>query len=179
MDITKDLVTLNGDSIPVVDSLAVAEKYEKQHKDVLRKIEGLDCDEKFSQRNFTPRDYIVRGRSYPMYEMTRKGFVFLVTGFTGKKAAEFKQDFIDAFDAMEAYIMEEERKKAESALPDFRDPVAAARAWADAEEGRQIALKEKEAVEAAKEIVEGKLIEAKPKVEYHDRFGTLNYSLID
>ena len=29
-----------------------------------------------------------------MYELTRDGFVFLCMGFTGKKAAEFKEQYI-------------------------------------------------------------------------------------
>ena len=32
-----------------------------------------------------------------MYEITKDGFVFLVMGYTGKKAAEFKEAYIKKF----------------------------------------------------------------------------------
>lgn len=37
----------------------------------------------------------------PMYEMNRDGFTFLVMGFTGEKADNFKLDFIDGFNKLE------------------------------------------------------------------------------
>lgn len=36
-----------------------------------------------------------------MYQITKNGFVFLVMGFTGKKAATFKEAYIAEFDRME------------------------------------------------------------------------------
>ena len=39
-----------------------------------------------------------------MVEMTRDGFTFLVMGFTGAKAAQFKEQYISEFNKMEAYI---------------------------------------------------------------------------
>ncbi len=36
-----------------------------------------------------------------MFEMTKDGFVFLVMGFTGKKAAAFKEAYIAEFNRME------------------------------------------------------------------------------
>lgn len=39
-----------------------------------------------------------------MYYMTRDGFTFLVMGFTGKVAAQFKEDYINAFNRMEAEL---------------------------------------------------------------------------
>ena len=48
----------------------------------------LDCPEDFTRPNFQPSEYEdSTGRKLPMYEMNRDGFVFLVTGFTGKEAA--------------------------------------------------------------------------------------------
>ena len=40
--------------------------------------------------------------------MTRDGFMFLVMGFTGKKAAEFKELFIDQFNQMEKALLKEQ-----------------------------------------------------------------------
>lgn len=36
-----------------------------------------------------------------MYYMTRDGFTFLAMGFTGKVAAQFKENYINAFNQME------------------------------------------------------------------------------
>ena len=88
-----------------VDSLYVAKFFEKEHKDVLRAIRNLDCSEEFNQRNFAPAKYRdAKGENRPCYHMTRDGFVFLAMGFTGKKAAHFKEFYINRFNEMEAQI---------------------------------------------------------------------------
>ncbi|EDX5007318.1 Rha family transcriptional regulator, partial [Salmonella enterica subsp. houtenae] len=52
--------------------------------------------------NFQPSEYTdSTGRKLPMYQITKNGFVFLVMGFTGKKAAAFKEAYIAEFDRME------------------------------------------------------------------------------
>ena len=83
---------------PTTTSLIVAEAFGKRHDTVLRAIRNLECPSDFSFRNFAERDYTDdRGKSYPMYEMTRDGFAFLAMGFTGQKAAGWKIRFLDAF----------------------------------------------------------------------------------
>ena len=94
----------------VVSSMDVAKRFNKMHKDVLRAIENIDCDEEFTRRNFTPRDYNVRGRSYPSYDLTRDGFSFLCMGFTGKNAAHWKVQYIKAFNAMERELLKQHDK---------------------------------------------------------------------
>lgn len=86
----------------VTSSLAVAEYFRKPHKDVLAKISRLDCSAEFTERNFSPSEYTdSTGRKLPMFQITKNGFVFLVMGFTGKKAAAFKEAYIAEFDRME------------------------------------------------------------------------------
>ncbi|EKD0917430.1 Rha family transcriptional regulator [Escherichia coli] len=86
----------------VTSSLAVAEYFRKPHKDVLAKISRLDCSAEFTERNFSPSEYTdSTGRKLPMYQITKNGFVFLVMGFTGKKAAAFKEAYIAEFDRTE------------------------------------------------------------------------------
>ena len=95
-----DVTIENGRA--VTTSVAVAEFFRKMHKDVLRKIETLECSEDFNERNFTPVTYTdAKGEKRPMYQITKNGFVFLVMGFTGKKAATFKEAYIAEFDRME------------------------------------------------------------------------------
>lgn len=93
----------NGQAM--IDSRTVAEVFGKQHKNVLRDIENLDCSPEFTALNFEPSKYKDKsGKKNPCYNMTKDGFVFLVMGFTGKKAAEFKEKYIAAFNAMESHI---------------------------------------------------------------------------
>ena len=95
-----DLVSIDGGE-PKTTSLAVAKKFGKRHNNVLRAIENIDCSPEFSLRNFEQRDFIdERGKVRRMFNMTKDGFVFLVMGFTGKVAAEFKELYINEFNRM-------------------------------------------------------------------------------
>ena len=90
-------------------SLVVAEKFNKKHKDVLKALRNLDCSEEFSRRNFAPRKFqYVTGRNQirdaEMYQITRDGFAFLAMGFTGHEAAQWKEQFINAFNHMEQLL---------------------------------------------------------------------------
>ncbi|MGL6487968.1 Rha family transcriptional regulator [Aeromonas hydrophila] len=86
---------------PVTTSLKVAEVFGKQHKDVLRKIATLDCSKDFNERNFALVTYQDgKGEARPAYEMTKDGFIFVVMGFTGAKAAATKEAYINAFNWM-------------------------------------------------------------------------------
>lgn len=86
---------------PVTTSLKVAEAFGKLHKNVIRRLESLECSEEFTRLNFEPSEYIdSTGRKLTMWEMTKDGFMFLVMGFTGTKAAAIKEAYINAFNWM-------------------------------------------------------------------------------
>lgn len=86
----------------VTDSLKVAEVFGKQHKDVMRDIRNLECSQEFNQRNFAPINYTdERNRTYRRFLIKRDGLAFLVFGYTGAKAAEYKEKYISAFNLME------------------------------------------------------------------------------
>jgi Rha family phage regulatory protein len=95
-----DLVVLVG-GVPMVDSVLVAKKFSKEHRNILRSIQGLDCSSEFKLHNFVQDTYVIRNTEYPMYNMTRDGFTFLCMGFTGKEAAKWKEAYINAFNSME------------------------------------------------------------------------------
>jgi Rha family phage regulatory protein len=79
-------------------SLNIAEVFGKNHFDVLDKIEKLECSQEFRYRNFTVSSYITsQNKEQKMYDLSRDGFSFLVMGFTGTKAAQFKEAYIEAF----------------------------------------------------------------------------------
>jgi|GEM_PF-2184902 len=116
-DVTRDL-EFHGDQ-PMVSSLRVAERFGRQHKDVLDSIRTLLCNLPESQagRNFPPindfRSSFEQGtytdpqnRTFPMFWMTRDGFSLLVMGFTGPEALQWKVRYIAAFNALEQAVKE-------------------------------------------------------------------------
>lgn len=93
----------------VTTSMAVALYFKKLHKNVIQKIESLDCSPEFTSANFSADVQIVgigngAKRESKSYKITKDGFVFLVMGFTGKKAAAFKEAYIAEFNRMEATL---------------------------------------------------------------------------
>lgn len=95
------------DGVYYVSSKEVAEKFEKDHKNVLRDIRRLQVPENFRLLNFEPgyeedSNDIDRSVVY----MTRDGFALLAFGFTGKPALMWKIKFLTAFNKMESFIRE-------------------------------------------------------------------------
>ena len=91
-------------------SLIVAEHFNKAHRSVLTSIRRLECSPEFTEHNFLLSQYKDNsGKENPCYNITRDGFMFLVMGFTGKEAAVWKERFINAFNAMEKKLRDEER----------------------------------------------------------------------
>ncbi|MEN7547545.1 Rha family transcriptional regulator [Rapidithrix thailandica] len=110
----KELVSIQGEKV-LTTSKKVAEKFGKYHKNILRKIEGLHCSSEFKRLNYELSEYTdVRGRKQKEYVLTKDGFVFLVMGFKGEQAAEFKEEYIRAFNHLEEeikYLYEAESNK--------------------------------------------------------------------
>lgn len=107
------------DKQALTTSLKVAEYFNKRHDRVLRALENAiaklpkngDVEKSYVKTTYTDE----KGESRPMYLMNRDMFSFVVMGFTGQKAAEFKWNYIQAFNAMEQKLMElmAERRSAE------------------------------------------------------------------
>ncbi|NHR07626.1 Rha family transcriptional regulator [Chromobacterium haemolyticum] len=101
----QDLILVHDNELRTT-SLKVADAFGKLHKDVLRRIESLDCSKEFASAHFcanTRTEKIGdRGakREFKYYEMTKDGFMFLVMGFTGAQAARIKEAYINAFNWM-------------------------------------------------------------------------------
>jgi Rha family phage regulatory protein len=93
-----------------VNSLYVAQFFEKEHFHVLRDIAKITdtnsgLSKEFAASNFEPSYYKdSTGRKLPCYMMTRDGFTILVMGYTGKKAMRFKELYIRRFNEMEQFI---------------------------------------------------------------------------
>lgn len=103
----KELVRLTtndvNNAITVVSSREVAENFNKRHSDVIRTIEAKLTNAKLRSLNyFIETNYIdAKGEIRKEYLLTRDGFSFIVMGFTGEKADEFKINYIKAFNMME------------------------------------------------------------------------------
>lgn len=109
----KDLVIQNGKGNDVTTSLIVAEIFGKEHKNVLRDIDDLSCSEQFRSLNFE-LSFNIRelpnggSKEDRYYEMTKDGFSFLVMGYTGERAGQFKEKFISEFNKRESLLKSED-----------------------------------------------------------------------
>lgn len=104
-----DIVYRNENGVAVTTSYLVAETFGKNHKRVLEDIDRLNCSEAFRKPNF---GLSLKLRELPngghkedrYYVITKDGFTILAMGYTGKKAMEFKEKYIAAFNAMEQQL---------------------------------------------------------------------------
>lgn len=96
---------LSKREVNVTTSIDVAETFGKRHDNVLRDIKNIECSDTFRLLNFEETVYVdSHNRTQTMYYLTKNGFTLLVMGYTGEKAARFKEDYINQFDAMEELI---------------------------------------------------------------------------
>lgn len=101
------LVEISG-GVPATTSLAIAQKFGKRHDHVVRDIRKLVAqlpDGGVPNFGETVEHRINPSGGAPIpspsYTVTRDGFTLLAMGFTGKKALQFKLDYIAAFNKME------------------------------------------------------------------------------
>lgn len=103
-------------------SRQVAETFGKRHDNVLRDVQELDCSENFRLLNFEGSSYVSeQKKKLPLVYMTKDGFTFLVMGYRGKRAAAFKESYIQRFNDMERFIKNMLAARAE--FPAFTDAV--------------------------------------------------------
>lgn len=115
--ISSNIVFKGDNDLALTTSLLVAEKFGKEHSKVIRTIESLVLGEaNFGLANYFEKSSYVdsQNKPRPMYIMNRDGFSLLVMGFTGKKALQFKLEFINAFNEMERYIKENKPKMSQA-----------------------------------------------------------------
>ena len=155
---TQELGLLVRDEKVVVSSRTVAEAFGKEHRSVLLAIRNLECTDDFRLHNFMQSSYLnEQQRDMPEYLMTRDGFTFLAMGFTGPRAAVFKEAYIEAFNKMEAELKNRKQASLEDMYKTLSSPDAIIKIASDwkADRERMLAL-------------EAKDIEDTPKVIFHD-----------
>lgn len=95
-----NLVSIDRERI-VTDSQTLSRTFGKQHTHVLRAYDNLKCSEDFRRSNFGSAEYLdAQGKLRRRVTMTKDGFAMLAMGFTGPKAAAFKEEYIRAFNEM-------------------------------------------------------------------------------
>jgi Rha family phage regulatory protein len=96
---------VNG--VPMTNSKNVADKFEKQHRTIYRKIEDLiKSQPEFGAANFGMSTYISdQNKTLPCYTMTRDAFSMIAMSLTGREAETWKIKYINAFNAMESELL--------------------------------------------------------------------------
>lgn len=112
-----DFGVTERNGVVVASSRKVAGVFSKRHDVVLRAIDNCECSDEFRNRNFVVSYYREGRGKYKEYLLTKDGFAFIVMGFTGKKAAQFKEAYINRFNEMEAFIKSLYEAKAD--FPEF------------------------------------------------------------
>ncbi|MGL4523616.1 MAG: phage antirepressor KilAC domain-containing protein [Bacilli bacterium] len=152
---TNQLVFLT-DNVVTTSSRVVAEYFGKRHKHVLdaisTKIDSAENPAQLETMFFESTYKDASGKSNREVIMNRDGFSLLAMGFTGAKALEFQLKFIAEFNRMEEQIRS-------TVFPTTY--IAALEAFLESE-------KQKEQLRVEAEQLAVALVEAKPKVEYHD-----------
>lgn len=96
-------VVINQGGKLLVSSRNVAEVFEKEHKNVLQDVRAViaACSQDFARLNFQLGSYKdANNQERPEYLLTKDGFTMLAMGYTGVKAMQFKEAYINRFNEM-------------------------------------------------------------------------------
>lgn len=104
-------IVFENNNEAVTSSRLVAEYFGKRHSHILRDIENLKdkVSTQFWAQNFLKTQYQSQRGEKPEYLMTKDGFTILAMGFTGAKAMQFKEAYINAFNKMQNLLKSNDR----------------------------------------------------------------------
>lgn len=112
-----EIVFRGANDQAVTSSLLIAEKFGKEHKNVMQSIRNLiggTAENSAIAEMFSESRYLnEQNKEQPMFLMNRDGFTLLAMGFTGKRAMQFKLEYIKAFNSMEAQIKASQKPKSQ------------------------------------------------------------------
>ena len=116
-----DLVNEMNNLVQTISSREVAKMMEREHKEILRMIEGnerrgivgikpiIDQSAELHFANyFIESTYDDRGRQLKCYECTKMGCEMLANKLTGEKGILFTARYVNKFNKMEQYIKEQQ-----------------------------------------------------------------------
>ena len=125
MENTNSLVILKHGE-PFTNSLLVAEKFHKNHRDLLTKIRFLEAEikEMYSAKKIAQsisEDYNLKfiessykdasGKSNLMYFLNQDAFVEVVGNLNGKEARQWKREYHAAFNKMAKIIVNQQNQE--------------------------------------------------------------------
>ena len=107
---------------PIMTSREFADRFEKRHKNIIRDIEReisymTDTDDVDVSDYFIVSYYKDKqGKKRKQYLLTKDGFSLVANGMTGRRASQWRRQYIQIFNAEERYIrkgihLTEERNK--------------------------------------------------------------------
>ncbi|MNC06426.1 Phage regulatory protein Rha [compost metagenome] len=96
-------LSVNTEGKIVTNSIKVAEKYKKEHRNVMARIRDfIALIPELGVLNFKQSFYLnEQNKKQPMYIMDRQGFSMLVNKFTGDEATIFTYQYTKAFEQLE------------------------------------------------------------------------------
>ena len=121
---------------PTMTTREVADLIEKQHSNIKISAERLSASGVIG--TLAPQEFTHNGNTYTEYLLCKRDSLILVA----QNCPEFTARIIDRWQELES--------KSLAALPDFSNPVAAARAWADQMEKAQVLAIERDKAIATK-----------------------------
>lgn len=123
-------------------SREIAGLVNSRHNDVCNCIVGLSNKNVIQGYTAQPYTHPQNGQTYYEYHITKRDSYVIVAQFS----PQFTAALVDRWQELES--------KNQLAIPNFNDPVAAARAWADAKESEIKAIQYAEAAKPSVEFVE-------------------------
>jgi phage antirepressor YoqD-like protein len=135
------LPILQDKTVLTMSSRDIAAITGKLHKNVTPVILSLQADGLLTA-DIQPSTFEHRGNTYTEYNLCKRDSILLVA----RLSPEFTAALVDRWQELES--------SNQQAIPNFNDPVAAARAWADAKESEIKAIQYAEAAKPAVAFVE-------------------------
>ena len=137
----------NTSEVKTMSSLEIADLTGKQHKDVIRDIRNMLNQLEIQSAQFCAQYKDSTGRSLPMFNLPKDETLCLIAGYN----VQVRMRIIKRWQELE-----EANKSNGIFMPNFSDPVEAAIAWANEKRLSQ--------------MLEQKIEEQKPKVEYVEKY---------
>lgn len=132
----------NSNSALTMTSREISELTGKNHKEVTRDIYNVLTQAEIDASKFAHTYQDSQNRDQREYRLPKRECDLVVSGYSVK----YRLAIIDRWQELES--------RNNLSIPDFNDPVAAARAWADAKESEIKAIQYAEAAKPAVEFVE-------------------------
>ena len=94
-----------------VDSRAIAEVFERPHKNVLQTLDQLIEEGTISRLEFKPSKYVIRGKEYRCFELSEPGFLKAMPFIGGKKSKEGQTRLVDEFMCMRKRLAKQSKER--------------------------------------------------------------------